>query len=685
MGKEKETITSQIFEAVDIFSGSPHLTMKKKRHLSTTLGGILTICLVTFILYQASLQVHGMLQHEDPSLVEVNELEEDPTKVTLNHKNNFFIAVTVFTNSSSTNLSKAAPFNFRTTFSRHSILENGTKIKKTYPVLWAPCNLTDFPEEIFGKSYSTLNLHFGYCTQGVNYTNDDGSCPAEIAKKHPSCITSDEFDLQGSYGKSEFDFIQSTLVVCDPADTTKPSSMICDTDVMDKFKNTNYEFDIYIANTVIDRRNYEAPNKTFIDNIYWTLNPMVYKVSNILVDKVTVQNVDDYFSASAHHNRTYFAAKTTTVREMATWRTTPSPTLLQWNLRRSIKNQVIVRTYPKVQEFLTDLGGFSKALMFIAAFIAIGYLRYRYQMTLANELYDFEIPDETSNQPPFPDKARFSTPGEYPISFDFSQSKMEFDALMSPKGMKSPKSFMSSPKSFFASPKSAGSVNDRAVIEFFAGLKKRKKLDMSEWTYFKTILLMAFCCKKNIQEKYALRGRNLAMKDLDIFRVIAKLNEVEKLKILLLNHNQRKGLDFIGKPVCRLENKKKISHRDSILAWRLSQAAASLVSKPIDETIVTQDNAQPSRKSVKLTAPDVFDSLSKYGKLYVAYKNLKDDKDSDPITQVYNRKLILLLNPSLVRVFRRAEQILGDDFDPRHFEETIKQILNGYSMDIFEP
>jgi len=438
--------------------------------------------------------------------------------------------------------------------------------------------------------------------------------------------------------------------------------MTCQEDVIASFDNTHYETDLYIANNVIDRMNYKFPNNTFIDNIYWPLAPLVYKVSNILIDRVTMQNFNDYLSYTSYENQTFYSTDMAHIKEMITWRTEAESTILQWNLRKSIQNKVIIRTYPKIQEFLTDLGGFSKALMFISAFIAIGYLRYSYKTNLANELYDFEIPDKPS-QKPLLEKSSFKSQTYNPMIFDFTQSKItDYDAVLSPKATLNQKSIL-------LSPKSPNELSNKTVINYFESEKRRKKLKVNEISYFRSLIEPIFCWKrKRDHDKYASKGLDFVANDIDISNLIKKLGEIEKLKVLLLNKNQRDCLELWGKSVISLDNQ-NATHRDSLFVSQISQ--------PIQTAEETQDKAAISSSEF---SPETFNSLPKYGKLYIAYKALKYSKDSDIQTQLYNKKLLKMINPSLVNVFRRAEQILAND---QQFEEAMRQILDGQTMVLF--
>ncbi len=85
----------EINDALDIFSTNPHLTLNKKRTLTSSFGGVLTIIVAIIIFYQTISQVVKMLQYQNPQVYQTTELEDVPSSTTMGPENNFFMAMLI--------------------------------------------------------------------------------------------------------------------------------------------------------------------------------------------------------------------------------------------------------------------------------------------------------------------------------------------------------------------------------------------------------------------------------------------------------------------------------------------------------------------------------------------------------------------------------------------------------------
>jgi len=670
MPKENGSKLLTILDAIDVFKESARFNFKGKRVLSTALGGILTICLVLFITSQISTQFVGMFNHQSPQVYQVNELEDDPVNVQLYREHNFFLAVSVVLNSASMNLTQSSPFNFKTTYNKYTLLDDGSKLKVQYPLLWAPCNHSDFPDSLYGPdAFTTIGLNYAYCASGINFTNStDGSCPTDIQAKYPTCITPPDFEVKGDYFSEQFDFIQSYLEICDPNDPNLPYLMTCDiTNISSKFLTSTYKLNLYYSYSLINPGSYAIPNSTLLDNVYWGINPQIYKIADLFVDRVTVQDFDDYVSSSSHKNKTFYSSPSDQMRDLesmtTTSTTTPKTRLMEWNIRRSSRNKVVARTYPKVTNILADLGGFSKALMFIAAMIVLGYIRFKYFTDISNELYEFRLP-QTHNYTNFiPKKLHKKDPRNFLLIARNNSNSIMNGSLGSPD----------TPSAL--SPRIDDFASNACIRDFDEKLKsKQAKLSSHEGSFLKS-LFHVICCRKNPEQQLGHKARALAHQDLDIVRIIRKLQQFNRLMVLLLNPKQRDAFHFIDKPLVTLGSKKPL-HSDSITSPYI-RSVKKTTRLDVTGEVSHLDQSQARLAQTELENKDL-NSILNYGKLYVAYRYLLNDRDAS--NGALNKKLIGMLNPDLVKVFKRVDQLAQDEYEfedpnPKHYENVVKQVL----------
>jgi len=700
MGRNnKHACFTETLDVLDIFSSPIHLTLHKKRIITSYLGGVLTIALVILIFYQTASQFVVMVDHKDPKLYQIEDLEDTPSALSLRESDHFILAILITVNSVIINITDDAPFNFPTYYIKQRTQEDGTVLQYSYPLLWAPCNQSDFPDEIYGEgTFSSVSLQLGYCAYGINYLNTTTRiCPENILKGYSDCIIPLNFELQGDSSSDNYDYIQSNFKICDQSDMTLPYGVTCTSDNMtETFGVSSYEVSLYLSNTAINMLNYETPNRTFIEDIYWKLNPSISQVADIFVDKIIVEDSDSFW-LSNENNRSYFQVDSDKVRETERYLTTSqSSKILQWNMKRSNTNLVVSRTYTKVTDILTDLGGFSKAAMFAAAFLAIGFVRYKYQITVANGLYDFEFDQGNERKNP-------------QIKNDFSRTNFTLGVA-------------NGCSLFDASLGEGNNSNNKAIVDYFERLNRRGKLDESEWGYFKMVL-NSICRRRDPRIKLSAKARDLTTKDLDVIKIARKLGEFEILISIILNTNQRKVFEFFENPLLTLNDQKTLNRIKRLRASATSLASTpSITSKDLhlplskinktlpeaggfpneeipsnlkqiklrqggrtmdrSKTITDDQQLVDYRRKSKRTIStmrnpkdeeDVFSSLSRYGKLYMAYRHLKEDEN--PLNKVINTKLVSSISPDLRKVFQRIDQLLGDEYTVEQFEEVVQNIL----------
>jgi len=416
--------------------------------------------------------------------------------------------------------------------------------------------------------------------------------------------------------------------------------------------------------------NYKAPNDTFVDDLYWSIDSGIQKTAYIYVDKVTVQDYDDFVWTGASRNRSYFIVDSGGMRELEKIGSTSSR-LLQWNIIRSNNNIVITRDYTKIEDILSDLGGFSKAAMFVAAFLAVGYIRFKYQIKIANGIYDFYIPEDKDenirNQPPKGEKSLFEEQSQGVMSIDFSESKFLKREIS------------------VVTPKSSGGGDfgsNKPIQDYFRDLKNRRTLESSLWNYCKFLLGAMSCKKKDCRIELAAKARILATNELDLPQLIKKLGEVDRMKTLFMNFEQKEAFEFIPKPLLH-ETHKGPLHLDS-LRIKTMASSTKLTVKQRESSIVDTSEIKSNNKWKKKTTSiaelvprENFSSLSKYGKLYTAYRHLLEDEDR--LNMRLNKKLLASLDPHLLKMFRRVDEVLGDEYTVRDFEDVINQALNDAS------
>lgn len=661
--KHKKTRTAKVkaavsdaIKAVDIFSEPIYLNMKGKKKLSTSLGSILSVILITYLLFEGIQQCISMFKRENPQIYQINEMEDDPTVISLNNTNNFIFAVSISRYAEVLNLTQGSPLSFAITFNQYiRPSPNATRVKLKNIVYMAPCNASNFPESIYGAgTFESLNLNKAFCPIYVNYNVTKAGCPSDVLAHNPNCLLPPYFNVSGTYLSNNFQFIQLNLQACTSATTATTYGVKCTNNSITKLLNTNeYKVNLFYANSRVDSRLYKIPNATYIESTYWEINPLISKTANLFADKDITQDFDSYYSQSTYRNRTFYSMQPSKIQELQDLKTSSLP-LLQWNIRRSSYNMVTTRTYARVQDVMTSLGGFAQAVMFIAAFLAIGYVEYKYQMTLSNEFYHFDMakkdedddnnkeeqkPHKKSTKP----KNKKSKKDEKEQQVGENLKELEMVEAELPKQINHDEDF--------------GQETYQVITKYFEKQRRIKQpLNFGLLNYV-AMVGRWLTCRRNEQDKIVIKARKMAEEELDITRVIQKLKEIDKMKVLLLNRYQREVFNFIEKPLVTLEKEEPAS-----ISNQLPDLSFDLPDSKDDEKIPTS-----------IAEKTDYENLPKYARLYMTYRYLIEDVQKDNLS--YNRKLLDMMGKDLIHVFQKVDYLTDKNPDPRRVEEVIKVLF----------
>jgi len=278
--------------------------------------------------------------------------------------------------------------------------------------------------------------------------------------------------------------------------------------------------------------------------------------------------------------------------------------------------------------------------------LTIGYTKFKYEMILSNELYDYQALEQKDYINKNMKKKKGNHHDDKSSTIDRSPQSSRFPSILT---FRRNKTVPEVPSPTIAATKT--------VKDYFDNLTAIKRiLPFDELAYVKSAFKSLFS-KYDPEEVLAKKGRAQVMRDLDVIKVIEKLQEIDKLKLLLLNKYQREAFDFIEKPLITLENQRPI-HR-----------AASL----IQQNQLNMEGTEGQPLSV-FHAREEFKSYSKFTKLYAAYRHL--ETDDEPRNKAYNKRLLDMLGENLVKVFKHVDQAMGEYPDPKRFEETVGQLLH---------
>ncbi|CAD8166995.1 unnamed protein product [Paramecium pentaurelia] len=368
-----------------------------------------------------------------------------------------------------------------------------------------------------------------------------------------------ELSLTGTSDQDNYTYIYVNFQLC-VNDTSNSESVICKSkeEMQDKLRRNYIQFQISSYN--IDLRNYQQPNVPKVEEIQTTISSQVTKDITLFMQPITTLTEEGLLDEL--------------VRKDATIRYQKSQEIIDFNsdeslatvlIRLSNTENISYRIYPKLQDILAQAGGLWELLMLAFSIIVKPFSQMSFKMEIINSLFNFEgqkqtDSDETDNKNKHFDKLNENiqtNENDVSIMLNSLKSKtsarfprgraklkiLKVDGLNSAQTEKSSQVFTNSPENDKILQKGINS----AFRKFFN--VATLKLHFNPFDYFKYMK----CGQKEGKYKQLSYSVQKLDKCLDILFIIDKLQEIDKLKMILLSKEQVQLFDFLPKPLISLD------------------------------------------------------------------------------------------------------------------------------------
>ena len=277
-------------------------------------------------------------------------------------------------------------------------------------------------------------------------------------------------------------------------------------------------FAIYFTNLAIDGNDFEKPIRQYGRQIYFPISGNTLTYLEMLfghLEFITDNGgIDTEFERVAAVN--YLAN-----RQIVT----SNPNLVvQLDLKLDKIIRIYNRSYDKVQDVLAKIGGVFQAMFLLFKILVTPFVKFEFRKKLANNLLNFEIKEEDQRKTEEKEGRRKELPN---------------------LGLKPDSEVKSKEKCFV----------------------KRNKIEISKFQYF------CKCCRsKELEEKKTLMDKGLRKVDcfLDLTYIFKKLLEIDKLKMVMFDKEQKNLFDLLPKPIVSLST---LSHKNNISnEWSFKRA-----------------------------------------------------------------------------------------------------------------
>ncbi|KAL4429872.1 hypothetical protein ABPG74_022895 [Tetrahymena malaccensis] len=150
--------------------------------------------------------------------------------------------------------------------------------------------------------------------------------------------------------------------------------------------------------------------------------------------------------------------------------------------------------------------------------------------------------------------------------------------------------------------------------------------------------------------------------DLDIFNILDRLKEIEKLKKLLFNPQQQTLFNFFPKPVISIDQKSDVFDRKALLTEMEQNQQEKPQTKSSNKLQISLKNITIVSKAVsKFKSSTKKTKLSHYQKLYSCYEKLIED-DQNEMKKKSKENLNQSLNSQLISLNKQSQNIEASKF-----------------------
>ena len=338
----------------------------------------------------------------------------------------------------------------------------------------------------------------------LDYMANYSSKFSKVGLHRALCPTIPVYDIEGGYLNDVFQFIKLSVVTC--MNDTKQPDIICKDSqaVQDALINNQVTVALIFTQNTVDENNYESPVQQYLYTLNWDTNPGVNTLStDLFLNEYQISTDDGLWSENwSVTNQTTHLVDVPQERmqfSSVDYIDSTNYEIFKLYFRKSNNIVRIRRVFPKIQQMMATIGGIFSLIMTLAGIVMMFYTRHMYYTAIADRLYEFQT-DEKKDEPQ-------DLPSSYTPCKNIARNFVKY----SEKGM--------------------------------------MKLNYNFFDYIYSVTF-GLCCPRR-KEKLCKKGIELVKKDIDILQIVRRLQELEKLKLVLLNEDQINVFSYTRRPLIK--------------------------------------------------------------------------------------------------------------------------------------
>ncbi|KAL4499757.1 hypothetical protein ABPG72_017297 [Tetrahymena utriculariae] len=363
---------------LDVFGTQITLNFQKDPQFKTSFGGGITVCCIFFIAVICFSTLNDLFNKTQVSFVQSTSYSVQPGNI-LFDSSQFMIAIQY----DQPNFIKRPYVNISFQESHFHKFINGTTVKNKTNIDLEPCTLDHF------INLPSYNQNWTYTFQLENL--QDFLC----LKKGTT------FQIGGIFENEDFYYVKFSVSKCVNNTSNNPNrawNPVCESpDKVAANQNQDSRIRFYISNNMLNPEKAQNSITSYLDSALFNVQQgSMYTTANMYINSQTLITDESIFPISNVNTVNLMQYKVS-----ETWQQYAIgnfDTFCDIYFRRSYYSTVINKSYLKLAQVISYIGGFSQVFILISAFLVRKYNSYNLYLELANKLYDFDIPNQENNK-----------------------------------------------------------------------------------------------------------------------------------------------------------------------------------------------------------------------------------------------------------------------------------------------
>ena len=501
---EKNTLMKFIchfLDYLDIFPFPLTMSLNQKESTTTTIGKFFSLIVFIYIVY--SFVKSDLLNKTNAQTLGQNYVQT-PRPSLYFGKQNFTFAVGVADENNNFDIDESI-FHIEAAIYHRN---NNDQITQMEVYDMRPCTQADFVEE--PEEFIKLGLNGTLCSPFEN------------------------LHFSGFWDEETIDYFWIELKAFS---NSSQNNIVCKSqEEIDNYMSSRF-LDVYVTRNSIDAFDYYTPYSRSLHIFYKRLSMQISKTISMYMMQSILETDDGFLLENKNQINSFFLGE---IESDFTYKNQSDVSICLLEIYSSDFRNFITRKYQNIQDLLSQIGGLSNFFIFFAFIICKIENQKKTTILISNELFVFQkslnLKKNSQKETSIQDKAQIlSSPRLF-----FGNA---FQSIL--HKIKNPIPISTSIKSLMS------------PTRLFKNLDEYQKIKQKEnrfvLGFFKFLWLVLFRKKSNLteDENLFINAQNQIKSELDILKIMKRLQDIEKLKRILLSKEQLYLFNLMSKPMIK--------------------------------------------------------------------------------------------------------------------------------------